>query len=72
MQITIFKDIKSTSQPFYREVDLILNRIKDGASKDLVKMIRTEKDKTKRNLRKQSLPAVLFQLVRETFQKPSL
>lgn len=60
MQITIFKDIKSTSQPFYREVDLILNRIKDGASKDLVKMIRTEKDKTKRNLLKQSLPAVCF------------
>ena len=60
MQITIFKDIKSTSQPFHREVDLILKRIKDGASQDLVKKIRTEKDKTKRNLLKQSSSRNMF------------
>ena len=37
MQITIFKDIKETSQPFYRPVEVILKRIQEGSSKDLVK-----------------------------------
>jgi hypothetical protein len=60
MEITIFKDIKQTSQPFYRSALLILNRIKDGASKELVKKIRKEKDKEKLNLLKQKLPAVCF------------
>jgi len=60
MEITIFKDIKETSQPFYRSAMLILNRIKDGASKELVKKIRKEKDKEKLNLLKQKLPAVCF------------
>ena len=49
MEITIFKDIKVTSQPFYRGALVILNRIKEGASKDLVKRIREEKDKEKVN-----------------------
>ena len=44
MQITIFKDIKETSQPFYRHVDFIIKRIREGASKDLVKKIRSEKN----------------------------
>ena len=39
---------------------LILNRIREGSSKDLVKKIRAEKDKTQRNRLKQSLPAVCF------------
>ena len=60
MQITIFKDIKVTSQPFFRDVRSIINRIQEGASKDLVKKIRVEKDKVKRNLLKQKLPAVCF------------
>ena len=60
MTITIFKDIKSTNQPFYREVEVILNRIREGASKELVKKIRAEKDKTQKNLYKQNLPAVCF------------
>jgi len=60
MNITIFKDIKDTSQPFYRTVDVILKRIREGDSKDLVKKIRSEKDKEKRNLIKQNLPAICF------------
>jgi len=39
MDITIFKDIKQTSQPFYRNINLVLKRIQDGASKDIVKKI---------------------------------
>jgi len=60
MEITIFKDIKDTSQPFFRNIDVVLDRIKQGSSKDLVKQIREEKDKLKRNTLKQSLPAICF------------
>jgi len=60
MEITIFKDIKVTSQPFYRSALIILNRIKEGASKDLVKKIREEKDKEIINSLKQKLPAICF------------
>lgn len=58
--ITIFKDIKDTEQPFFRSVELILDRIKNGSSKELIKGIRKEKDKTKINLLKQQLPAICF------------
>ena len=34
--ITIFKNIKETQTPFYRKITDILERIKGGASKDLV------------------------------------
>ena len=58
--ITIFKNIKETETPFYRDVHIILDRIKDGTSKDLVKKIRSEKNKTDRNDLKKLLPAVCF------------
>jgi hypothetical protein len=60
MDITIFKDIKQTSQPFYRNINLVLTRIQEGASKDIVKKIRAEKDKDNRNILKQKLPAICF------------
>ena len=60
MEITIFKDIKDTSQPFYRDVSHITQRIKEGASQDIVRSIRAEKDKSIRNQLKQSLPAICF------------
>lgn len=60
MEITIFKDIKDTAQPFYRDVSIILDRIKQGASQEIVRAIRSEGDKEKRNLIKQSLPAICF------------
>ena len=33
---TIFKNINTTTAPFFRDVDVILKRIKEGASKELV------------------------------------
>jgi len=60
MEITIFKDIKDTAQPFYRDVEKIINRIREGSSQEIVRAIRVEKDKEKRNLLKQSLPAICF------------
>jgi len=60
MEITIFKSIKDTSVPFYRGLEVILLRIKEGSSKELVENIRKEKDKEARNLLKQQLPAICF------------
>ncbi len=58
--ITIFRNIKETDTPFYRQVDHILERIKDGASKELVKRIRLEQRKAERNELKKNLPAICF------------
>ena len=60
LNVTIFKNIKETATPFYREVGVVLQRIKEGASKDLVKSIRSEKDKPQRNELKKLLPAICF------------
>jgi len=57
---TIFRNIKETDTPFYVNIDKILDRIKEGKSKDLVKSIRKETDKTKRNELKKNLPAICF------------
>lgn len=59
-EITIFKSIKDTSTPFYREIGLILDRIKNGKSKEVVNAIRNEKDKEKMNKLKSTLPAICF------------
>jgi len=67
-QVTIFQSIKDTSTPFYRNVGLILGRIKSGSSKDLVKKIRAEKNKQERNELKKLLPAICFS---GTFNKRS-
>jgi hypothetical protein len=58
--VTIFKDIKDTDTPFHRDVMLVLGRIKDGASKDIVKKIRASKSKTEKNEVKKLLPAICF------------
>jgi hypothetical protein len=59
-KVTIFKNIKDTDTPFHRDVDLVLLRIKDGATKNLVKSIRQAKDKNERNELKKRLPAICF------------
>jgi hypothetical protein len=58
--VTIFKNIKETEAPFHKDVLLILERVKNGSSAELVKSIRTEKDKSKRNDLKKMLPAICF------------
>ena len=59
-KITIFRNIKDTSTPFYRDLDSILDRIKDGKSKELIKQIRKEKDKKVRQELKKNLTCYLF------------
>lgn len=59
-QITIFKNINDTSTPFYRDIEVILARIKEGKSKEVVNAIRKEKDRDERNKLKKALPAICF------------
>ena len=59
-KITIFRNIKETDAPFHREVGHIVERIKNGASKELVKRIRLEQKKDVRNELKKQLPAICF------------
>ena len=58
--VTIFKNIKETSTPFYRDVEFVFDRIKSGKYAELVDSIRNEGDKTKRNELKKNLPAICF------------
>ena len=58
--VTIFRNIRETDTPFHRSVKCVLDRIKDGSSKDLVFRIRKETDKANRNELKKELPAVCF------------
>jgi hypothetical protein len=58
--VTIFRNIKETSTPFFKEVDFVLERIRTGKYADLIKSIRSEKNKTQRNELKKGLPAICF------------
>jgi len=58
--ITIFKNIRDTSTPFYRHIDVVLNRIQTGSSKEIVERIQQEQDKSSRNEIKKELPAICF------------
>jgi len=59
-RITIFRNIKETDTPFHRPLASILDRIKNGANKELVKRIRLETKKAERNELKKQLPAICF------------
>lgn len=67
-QVTIFQNIRDTDTPFFRDVRVILERIKDGTTKELVKKIRNEKKKPERQELKKQLPAICFS---GTFNKRS-
>ena len=58
--VTVFKDIKDTDTPFHRDVEFVLDRIKNGSSKDLVTNIRKKKNKEERNEFKKKLPSICF------------
>ena len=59
-KVTIFRNIKDTSTPFFRDLNSILERIKEGKSKELIKQIRSEKNKEVRQELKKNLPAICF------------
>jgi len=59
-EVTIFKNILETDTPFHRDVMFILDRIKEGKNSELVKKIRSEKNKSARNELKKKLPSICF------------
>jgi hypothetical protein len=59
-KVTIFKNIKATSTGFDRTPDFIFDRIKSGASKDLVEAIRKADSKSERNELKKQLPSICW------------
>ena len=58
--VTIFKNIRETSTPFFRDVSFVFERIASEKYGDLIKQIRKEQDKTQRNELKKGLPAICF------------
>ena len=60
MEVTLFKNIHSTSAPYHIKIEDILFRIKDGASKGLVGKIRKIDSKKDRNELKKKLPCICF------------
>ena len=58
--ITYFKSISDTSSPFYRDINVALDRIRSGKSKDIVDLVRSETNKDMRNEKKKLLPAICF------------
>ena len=60
MIVTIFQDLSFVSKPFYRSVKVALDRIANGANKDLIERIRKADTKGKQNALKKKLPCILF------------
>ena len=58
--VTIFKNITDTATPFHVGIDVVLDRIRNGKSKELVTQIRKEKNKSERNDLKKQLPSICF------------
>ena len=58
--VTIFKDIMDTDTPFHVPVKTVVDRIREGKSKELVTNIRKEKNKEHRNELKKKLPSICF------------
>lgn len=59
MQVTIYKNLSEVKNGFYRDIDFVLRRIKEGSSKQLIEQIRAlNGDPTEL---KKKLPAINFQ-----------
>lgn len=56
MKVSFFKSVKDVANPFHRDIDFCLDRIQNGASKELVLRYRDTKDNTIKN----KLPGVCF------------
>lgn len=58
--VTVFAHVKDVENPFYKEIDDVLNDIRIGTNKLYLEKIRNEPDKEKRNLLKQQLKSICF------------
>lgn len=60
MEVTIYKNINQTNAGYVRNVSVVLDRIKNCKSIELLNLIRNEPNKTARNELKKKLPSVCF------------
>jgi len=60
MQVTVFSHVKNTDQPFYRDIMYVLERIRSGSSKNLIKDIRDCDTQQEQYELKLKLPAICF------------
>jgi transcriptional regulator NrdR family protein len=60
MKVTVFKDLFKTDVPFIVPIEKIIDRIKEGTSKNLIEKIRVCTSKDERNSLKKKLPAIIF------------
>lgn len=58
--ITYFKTINDTDSPFHIDIYKAIDRIRSGASKELIGKVRLDEDKDSRNNLKKRLPAICF------------
>jgi hypothetical protein len=58
--ITIFKNIRDKSNPFYRDIEAIFERIKSGKSKGIVEKVRTAINDDVKAEYKRQLPSICF------------
>ena len=72
MEVSIFKNVRSTSTPFNKDVMFCLDRIKNGNSKDTVLKISKSKDKKERDTLKLKLPGVCYNGIFKTRSKDGL
>jgi len=59
-RVTIFKNAKAISEPYYLTIDKIVQRIKAGRSKILIEQLRSCTDEKKRKDIKIQLPSICF------------
>ena len=60
IEITLFTNIRNIEQPIYKDVASVLERIKSGSSRDLIKRIRETDDKAEKADLKSKLPSICF------------
>lgn len=58
--ITIFRNVREISTPYFITLDKVIERIRTGHSQGLLTQIRAEKDKKRKQELKTGLPSILF------------
>jgi len=58
--VTIFARLKDVENPFFDNINNVLNSLKDGSNKDKIEALRSIEDKEKRNVAKSKLKSICF------------
>ena len=58
--VTVFAHIKEVENPFFDDINNVLNSLKDGSNKDKIEALRKIEDKEKRNIAKSKLKSICF------------